>query len=786
MQTTFQTPTTGRVPKPSAARSRLRAAQATNRDLVEQRQAQKLERVNQLLEGAPDWSTNLYSLLDRFSSWQQDFGGATFAGYGAGGMVTTLNDRRYGKNFPIYQTETDLQMLRWTSRLLLATNGYAQGMLEGITSYVCGDGFTQTVEELDAHQGTVDPAILAKLNAVLDDFRVRNDWHGGEQPGLEEEIFQRGEEDGEAGECLYEDDAGLGWCDSFEPEQLTAPATSDECWRFGVYTELSAPSRPLRYWLRGWNTDLHGEEYDREQIVHYKVNVKRIMKRGVPSFSFGVADTLSLADNLRRNLGTGAGIQASIALIRQWETATQAQATGFQAAFADFTAPNVGGTTTNVKRYGPGGVEDIQKGMQYVAPPSASNTPALIQVLQACLRGATARWNAPEWIGSGDASNNNFASALVADAPFTKRVIRTQKRLENLQKRIFTWVLETRCSRQGVISAVRPDGTVVSMPWERLRRLVEVVVTAPTVEVRNKAEEAQANAVRVTSGWKSRQTVCEEEGGDWDREQARIDEWDQKNAPPLPALPLPKGEEQNSAPPIKGGDGEQKGTGSGKPPATKVTESREEQNSAPTRPLLVELPSGKYTLVAPDGKTRLLELADWDESKHKRASDGKFGSGGGSGKSDDKPAESPHVGKLADATDKLGAEVEKDPEAKEKAQGVLSKVGHALKALALGEFPAWALDTCDLWLFEDVLGKAGSAVGVPGAVLLTKAAAWGAAKAYLAIRGKRTTKESEEGGEDVLAIARKLHAVMAVIADAAGVKPPAIEELVHRLHEARK
>src|SRR5205085_10990746 len=46
-------------------------------------------------------------------------------------------------------------------------------------------------------------------------------------PGLEEEVFQRGEEDGEFGLCLYEDEAGLTWADTFEPEQITAPPGSN-------------------------------------------------------------------------------------------------------------------------------------------------------------------------------------------------------------------------------------------------------------------------------------------------------------------------------------------------------------------------------------------------------------------------------------------------------------------------------------------------------------------------------------------------------------------------------
>ena len=591
MQTTFSTHSAIASP-PSAARQALRAAQRKRREILETRQAKRLETVNQLLEGVGDWTTNFYQMLDRFSSWQQDYGGSTFAGLGYGGAASTINDRGWGKSFPIYQTEIDLQVLRFPARLLLATNGYAIGMLEGITSYVCGDGFAQEVKAKPGKEERVPAEILAKLNEVLDDFRERNDWHGGAQPGLEEEMFQRGEEDGECFLCLHEDDAGLTWVNTVEPEQVTAPGNGDLDYLFGIRTERDNPQCPLEYWIRGWNTDLAGEPYDAEQIVHVKNNVKRQMKRGVPSFSFGTSETLQLADSLRRALGRGASVQAGIAIIRQWENATQAQAQSFEAAFADYTVPNPAspGATLNVERYGPGGVYDVPKGMAFANPPNASNAPAHVQILQACLRGATARWNAPEWIGSGDASNNNFASALVADAPFTKRATRIQRRYEQVHKRIFTWALETRCKRAGVVTAVRADGTVISMPWDELRRLVEVVAKAPTVEARNKLEEAQANAIRRQGGWKSPQTIQAEEGLDPDREQANLDEWNERNAPQLPALSLPKEDGAGGLP--SGKDGGLKGAESGKTP---VRESRLLEH-------IEKLPSGKYRLLSHEGK----------------------------------------------------------------------------------------------------------------------------------------------------------------------------------------
>lgn len=787
MQTTFTAAST-QPHQPTAARQQLRAARRRNRELTESRIAAKIERTNQLLEGAGGWESDIYQMLDRLSSWQADIGGQTFAGLGYGGFASTINDRRYGKDFPIYQTEVDLQVMRFASRLLLATNGYAIGMLEGITSYVIADGFTQEVKERQGHQDEVDPALLDKLNEVLDNFRDENDWHGGEQPGLEEEIFQRGEEDGETGLCLYEDDAGCCYVNTIEPEQITAAGHGGQEWLFGILVDSNS-QRPTHYNIRGMQTDEAGEVYEAAQIVHYKTNVKRQMKRGIPSFSFGVADTLRLADNLRGQMGRGAGKQAGIAGVRQWDNATATQVQGFKAAFEAYGQTDLQGRPA--PRGGPTDVafEDIPKGMQWVNPPNATNAPAHVQILQACLRGATARWNAPEWIGSGDAGNNGFAGALVVDAPFTKRVIRVQRRQEAIQKRIFTWALNCRCERQGMITAVRQDGTVVSKPWAELKRLVEVVVTAPSVEVRNKLEEAQANQIRVQGGWKSLQTVQAEESLDSEREFTNIDDRREQTAT-MPGMPMP-GDPNGLQPSPGGNSGEPRSASTGTPKPPAFTEGHQ-----------LRLDPAHVTLLEAVSK----QLLEFDEHKIKRADDGRFGSGGG-GASKEPATKEPekkepakttgasvsHEDAAHDAASAIEAgEAEIADEVKpggrfhELSVSVAAKVVNIVKGLINSEAPVWACETCDLWMFENAMNQAGGS----GSVMAVKVAGIVACKSYMLARGllnkiKGGPKlEAVDAREfDLQAVAKQIHEAMQEIGLAAGFAVPSFAKLRDQLKE---
>src|SRR3990167_3819601 len=55
--------------------------------------------------------------------------------------INNLSDRKHGQNYPLFQNETELNMLRAPARLLCATNPYAVGLLSGLTSYTINSGY---------------------------------------------------------------------------------------------------------------------------------------------------------------------------------------------------------------------------------------------------------------------------------------------------------------------------------------------------------------------------------------------------------------------------------------------------------------------------------------------------------------------------------------------------------------------------------------------------------------------------------------------------------------------
>ena len=162
------------------ARERLESARLTAATRHQERRGRLLESLSL------DWVTPYADLLDRFRSASDPI----LAG------PSSAWQRRQGRNYPIYQTEQELNLLRAPARLLVATSGYAQGLLSGLTSYVIGSGYTYRVAKKTRESEAPDE-LVREVQRVVDDFLRRNQWYGGEQPGMEEELFERSVEDGE-------------------------------------------------------------------------------------------------------------------------------------------------------------------------------------------------------------------------------------------------------------------------------------------------------------------------------------------------------------------------------------------------------------------------------------------------------------------------------------------------------------------------------------------------------------------------------------------------------------
>lgn len=477
-------------------------------------------RQRQLTETADNWQW-VDPYLDLFNQQQ----GNTTWPY----ALSTPSDRRWGMNFPLIRNETQLALLRAPSRILCATNSYAIGLVSGVQGYVIGPGSVFRATAKDSAQ----KALAAQVQDVMDQFTESVEW-----AELEQELFWRSLEDGEFFlRCGHDD--GRPWVRTIEPEQIWMPKGEPDIWSFGIRTDADDVWNLRGYAVHYLNDPGNWEEVPAEEVIHFKRNVKRSIKRGIPDFSFDTYDTLNIASKLRRATGEGEAVRASIAYIRQHETASLVAQTALAAGQVDNTMTDpVTGRTINQSKINPGQVLDVGQGSKYLESPGATNAAGAIEILRACLRGASARWNAPAWLGTSDSTDTVFASALTSESPFVKRVETEQKRYGRRFRAVMVKVI------QCAVDVGRLPPNVLDV--------VKIHVELPSPESRNRLEEAQANQIRVMGGWKSPQTVMQEENLNVEDEITNKAEWEERFGQQGPALELPGDEGGGGSPPIPG------------------------------------------------------------------------------------------------------------------------------------------------------------------------------------------------------------------------------------------
>ncbi len=493
-------------------------------------QLKQLERTSRLMEscggyaGDWGWMGGYQALFDRFRD-------------GVRAPLSTVNDRRHGRNWPLYQTEQDLAVLRGPSRFLLATNDYAIGLANGFNAYVIGSGYSyravakkRALKQTD--QVTLD-ALVDAVDEVIEQFHERTEWYGGEQPNMEEELNWRLAEDGEFIVRQFSDDEGNTDIRSVEPEQLTAKPDGDTMeWSWGIATPVNDVQDPQAYWIFDGDNPSDGEEYSPDEVTHCRINAKRSIKRGCPDFCWSTYNNLEAASRLCGNATEGAAVQAAIAYARQHDAATKEEVTDMQEAVADFHRINSRtGAREPVTDWKAGTIVDMPKGQNFVASPVSTALASLIPILEGCLRGAGRRWNAPQWLASGDASNNNYASSLTAESPFVRTVLSRQGRLKVVYTRIHEVAVRNRCDADGLVAAGR------TWSWDEVKELVEIQCSAPSPETRDKLQEAQRRQIELQSGTYSPQQWCADEGRDYDQTMVEIEEHQERTGGQ--GLPLP-------------------------------------------------------------------------------------------------------------------------------------------------------------------------------------------------------------------------------------------------------
>ncbi len=384
--------------------------------------------------------------------------------------------------------QAQLTEIRGQCRALAAGNAFAINGHENRISYIVGSGHTYRV--LPKPGRPAGGALLAEVQAVLDDFVRANQWHKRQQ-----EIVRRKDRDGECFLRLFPSPEGATRVRFVEPGQVATPPerSSDPSAALGIQTDPDDVETVRGYWI-------DGQLVDPADIQHRKANVDANVRRGLPLY-FPVRKNLSRADKLLRNMSAVAEIQSAIALIRKHQATGGAALDQFVQNQADTSAVNPAtGQTSNYRRYAPGTILDTIAGTEYEFPVAAIDAARYVAVLQAELRAIAARLVMPEFMFTSNAQNANYSSTMVAEGPAVKMFDRLQQdMIEDDLALLFRVVAHA-------VAAGR-------LPAESLAA-VNLQAIAPSLAIRDRLRDAQADQILVRNGAMSAATMAMRHGLD--------------------------------------------------------------------------------------------------------------------------------------------------------------------------------------------------------------------------------------------------------------------------------
>jgi hypothetical protein len=425
------------------------------------------------------------------------------------GQIDYAWHRMYGINWPFWRTWIEHSRFRFAARVLHGYFGVAKGLLRALNGYVIGKGIPYRVVPRNGRDPRKE--LLRVCSDVYDEFNEENDWHG-----LQKELFLRSRRDGEYFLRWFPQTDGPLALRTLEPAEIVEPRGNDV--RTSSFGILNPPEDIYGRLGYCWSWD--GSPIDPRDAVpasevdHVTVNVDRHVKRGLPDFFGDVYEGLKIASNTVQAMAESTRVQAELAFIVQHATATPEQVGAF--------VGNIDGSA-GPRRRNLGGIrEDIDKGQEYIAPPFAANASGFVEVLQARFRSVGVAWNLPEGITSGDWSNNNFASALMAESPFVKTAADEQAFYDRRFKRTAVAALR-HAADEGRIIANDHRYT-----WDEIRELVDLQGEPPTIEVRDMAKEAQTNQILMMSHIQSPQTWQQKLGLDPEQEEQNFEEFQER------------------------------------------------------------------------------------------------------------------------------------------------------------------------------------------------------------------------------------------------------------------
>lgn len=422
--------------------------------------------------------------------------------------VGGAQDGRSSSDKSNFSSEQELTAAREYCRWLAAENPYAINLHENLVSYIVGTGPRVTIAPRQGEE--VGDDAIKTIQDAFNDWLWESDWACRQQ-----ESVVRFDRDGEYFRRFFTGEDGEVQVRFVEPNQVSQPEGGNANSFMGVQTAPGDVETVEGYWV-------DGQIVPAEEIQHVKANVDANVRRGRPT-TWAIREQLRMAVRVQMNIGKVSIIQTKIALIQRYPNATKSGVESLRSTNADYTTTNpVTGKTTTVESMQDGSIIRAKAGTEYEYPAGGVDVEKFGAGAQMILRSAAARVCFPEFMFTSDASNANYASTMVAEGPAVRMFQRRQETQKQADLAVYWKVLESKAA-QGLFDA-------------SLLERIEVLVEAPTVQVRDQLQEAQTFEIYDRMGVVSKQTICGKLGLDYKQEQKNISEWEKDHPKPEPLM----------------------------------------------------------------------------------------------------------------------------------------------------------------------------------------------------------------------------------------------------------
>ena len=424
-------------------------------------------------------------------------------------------DRKAGELGPIIQNEQDLATIRGLARAVADVSVYAKSAMNNLGNYVIGRGLMYKAIRRRNVEETLEEDTISRVNKVINEFLMRSKWGTASR---RKRILRRTRRDGELLTAIYP--IGDGRCNVriLEPGLLREPIDQAILrdggdWGFGVHTDDEDPETIYQYHIQWSDKPDDFTQFKPLRFHHVKCNVDDDVKRGLSDF-YPVERYLRHAGKLLENTAIGGSILAAIAMIVE-----HAPGVG-QAGVESFTAGQrydtqseptpKGSRQRTIQKYNPGTIAHVPNGQKYVGSPLSNRGAgdSMVVINQAVLRTVGTNWAMPEYMISGDASNNNYASILESGTPFV----------------LFVTGIQGECAEQDsellwkILKVAHEAKRFGSVDFEQLQEEIEIQIEAPQVARTLSAEDTNRRAVLYEKGAMSMRTWQSQEDLDPDVE----------------------------------------------------------------------------------------------------------------------------------------------------------------------------------------------------------------------------------------------------------------------------